>query len=503
MNHLNNRLCWRPSCTSHRNEEAEVTGMKSRWFSGSAYALRSNTLNFYSECERTAGLVKTHLYGLPIYVATDPMIIEDVLVRKHRCFVKSAGLRATQRGFGQGLLTSDRELWRQQRRIMQPAFQTRRVEQYRESMERATDRLLTSIGPGGERNIHRDMTDLCFEALASCLFGDDVMAGRELIAQAADALHGFHEHYSKWIGSLGGVLFALIRATSTAFGRPDFVIDPSCLPTAYARKFREAMDALDGFVEKVIRRRRSLPRQNDLLGLLLAATDDSGRPLTHQQIRDEVVTMFFAGHETGAAVLTWTLYLVARHPELATKLAKHIETGDEGELIDQVLREAMRLYPPAYRISRTVVETCELGGMEVRAGGELVIPQWAVHRSPRYYKDPERFWPERWTEEFTAKLPKFAYFPFGGGPRTCIGNTFGLIESKFVLTSLLRRFEIATAGEDPPPLQAGGEPPPKKKLLEIEACKREGKHAAPNPTPAPPTPTQSTFPSAGAEPTKK
>ncbi len=446
--------------------------MKSRWFSGSAYALKSNTLNFYSECERTAGLVKTHLYGLPIYVATDPTIIEDVLVRKHRCFVKSAGLRATQRGFGQGLLTSDRELWRQQRRIMQPAFQTRRVEQYRESMERATDRLLTSIGPGGERNIHRDMTDLCFEALASCLFGDDVMAGRELIAQAADALHGFHEHYSKWIGSLGGVLFALIRATSTAFGRPDFVIDPSCLPTAYARKFREAMDALDGFVEKVISRRRSLPRQNDLLGLLLAATDDSGQPLTHQQIRDEVVTMFFAGHETGAAVLTWTLYLVARHPEIATKLAKHIETGDEGELIDQVLREAMRLYPPAYRISRTVVETCELGGMEVRAGGELVIPQWAVHRSPRYYKDPERFWPERWTEEFTAKLPKFAYFPFGGGPRTCIGNTFGLIESKFVLTSLLRRFEIAPADEHEPELQLGVTLLPRDNSLKLRLSRR-------------------------------
>jgi len=250
------------------------------------------------------------------------------------------------------------------------------------------------------------------------------------------------------------------------------VIDPSCLPTAYARRFRKAMEALDAFVETVILRRRSLPKQNDLLGMLLAATDDSGQPLTQQQIRDEVVTMFFAGHETGAAVLTWTLYLLARHPEITTKLAKQIEKGDEDELIDQVVREAMRLYPPAYRISRTVVETCEIGGMEVKAGGELVIPQWAVHRSPRYYEDPERFWPERWTDEFTAKLPKFAYFPFGGGPRTCIGNAFGMIESKFVLTRLLRRFEIALADEREPELNLGVTLLPKDNSLKLRLNRR-------------------------------
>lgn len=391
--------------------------------------------------------MRTHLFGVPIYIVTDPFIIEDVLVRKHRCFVKSAGLRATQRGFGQGLLTSDRDLWRQQRRIMQPAFQTHRVEQYRASIERATDRLISSIGSGGERNVHRDMTDLCFESLALTLFGEDVLAGRALIAQAADALHGFHDHYSKWVGSVGGMLFAVMRFTSTALGRPDFVIDPSKLPTAYARRFREAMDALDNFVLSVICRRKRQSPRNDLLGMLLSATDDAGRPLTQQQIRDEVVTMFFAGHETGAAALTWTLYLLARHPEVGGKLSRQIGAGTEDELIDQVLREALRLYPPAYRISRTVVETCRLGGIKIRAGGELAIPQWAVQRSPRYYHQPECFRPERWTEEFTGTLPKFAYFPFGGGPRTCIGNAFGMIESKFVLTSLLRRFEFTVADE--------------------------------------------------------
>src|SRR5215470_10448064 len=123
--------------------------MFSRWLSGSAFALSSNTLEFYSDCERRGGLVKTHVWGLPVYVITDPVLIEEVLVRKHRCFVKSAGLRATERGFGQGLLTSDRELWRQQRKIMQPAFQLHRVEQYRKCIEQATDRLLATFGEGG------------------------------------------------------------------------------------------------------------------------------------------------------------------------------------------------------------------------------------------------------------------------------------------------------------------------------------------------------------------
>ena len=212
--------------------------LKTPWLSGSASALGSDTLEFYSECERIGGIVKTHVWRLPVYVVTDPSLIEDVLVRKHRCFVKSAGLRATARGFGQGLLTSDRELWRQQRKIMQPAFQLHRVEQYRQWIERATDRLLAGFGDGGERNIHRDMTDLCFEALTVSLFGEDMMDQREVVLQAAEALHHFHEHYSKWIGSFGGLLFTIFRAASTAVGRPDFVVDPSRLPTSFARRFR-------------------------------------------------------------------------------------------------------------------------------------------------------------------------------------------------------------------------------------------------------------------------
>jgi cytochrome P450 len=355
---------------------------------------------------------------------------------------------------------------------MQPAFHPQRVEHYRESMEHAMDRLLASWGSAGERNIHRDMTDFCFEVLALSLFGEDMAEGRLLIAQAADALHEFHDHYLKSIGSLGGLLYTLVRAITTAAGRPDFVVDPSCLPTASSRKFRSAMDELDMFVESVISRRRRQPARDDLLGMLLSAKDESGRPLTPQQLRDEVATMFFAGHETGAAALTWAFYLLARHPHVQAKLAGQMETGDEDELSNQVMREAMRLYPPAYRIGRTVVETCALAGVEVRAGAELIIPQWAVHRSARYYEEPERFRPERWTADFTARLPGFAYFPFGGGHRTCIGNNFGMIESKFVLNRVLRRFELTRPDPGEPALQMGVTLLPKDNSLMLSIRRR-------------------------------
>ena len=451
------------------------------WLSGSAFALRSNTLDFYADCERRGGLVKTHVWRLPVYVVTDPQLIEDVLVRKHRSFMKSAGLRATQRGFGQGLLTSDGKLWRQQRRIMQPAFHAHRIERYQTAIEQATERLIASMGIGGERNIHRDMTDLCFEALTLSLFGQNMMRVRRLVAEAADALHAFHEHYSQWIGSLGGLAFTVMRTISTALGRPDFVIDPTILPTAYSRKFRDAVEALDLVVTDLIRERRQHAGDgnDDLLELLVSARDNTGRPLAERQIRDEIVTMFFAGHETGAAALSWAFYLLARHPEAADKAVREWDAGDGGAFIDMVMREAMRLYPPAYRISRTVIETVQLDDVKIKAGAELVIPQWAIHRSPRYYVNPEVFRPERWSSESVATLPHFAYLPFGGGPRTCIGNTFGMVENRSVVSRILRQFEFE-APRQAPALDLGVTLLPKNNTLKLNLTRRTRLHSHSN-----------------------
>jgi cytochrome P450 len=420
----------------------EASGLPLEWLHGGALEARDDILGFYRRCEEQGGLVKTHIWRLPVYVVTAPELIEEVLIRKQKHFIKSAGLRSTRFAFGQGLLTSDRELWLHQRRTMQGAFHGRQLQRYARLIEEACQRLLDTYRDGQIRNVHKDMTDLCFEVLARSLFGEPLPEARELVAAAAEALHAFHHLHAQWIGAAGGLAFAAVRAVATAMGRPDFVVDPTLLPTPYARRFRKAVQELDAFVAALVARKRKQPPGDDLLSLLLTGTDAAGAPLGDRQIRDEVVTMFLAGHETSASALTWTLYLLARHPLLAQSLAQQLDQGGGEALLEQVIREGLRLYPPAYRISRTTVSACDLGGQPVRPGVEIMIPQWAVQRSARYYDAPDAFRPERWTPEFIERLPRFAYFPFGGGPRTCIGSGFAQMESVIVLAAIARRFAL-------------------------------------------------------------
>jgi len=411
------------------------------WLYGGALDAREDILSFYRRCEEEGGLVRTHIWRLPVCVVTAPELVEEVLIRKQHCFIKSAGLRSTRFAFGQGLLTSDRDLWLRQRRTIQAAFHSRQLELYGRLIEDACGRLLNGYRDGEVRNVHHDMTELCFEVLARSLFGEELPEARELVAAAAEALHAFHHLHSQWIGAAGGLAFAAVRALATALGRPDFVVDPTLLPTSYARRFREAVQALDRFVAGLIERRRHAETGNDVLSLLLSTRFD-GEPMDDQQIRDEIVTMFLAGHETSASSLTWTLHLLARDPKVAELLAHQIDQGGGDELLDQVIREGLRLYPPAYRISRTTVTRCRIGEHEVKPGVEMMIPQWAIQRSARYFDAPDEFRPERWTRSFTEELPRFAYLPFGGGPRTCIGSAFAQMESSLVLSAICRRFSL-------------------------------------------------------------
>jgi cytochrome P450 len=409
-----------------------------RQLSGSAYALAGDTLAFYQQCERSSGIVRTHCWGLPVFIVTDPLLIEEILIRKKECFVKSAGLRANRRAFGVGLLTSDGAVWQRQRQIMQPAFRVSKLDSYWPWLETATERVLAGWGNCGVCDIYDEMTDLCFEILAVPLFGEDMAGVRPLIIEAAAALHDFHQSFSRGV-AIGGLAITAMRAIATFLGRPDFFFDPSLLPTKYAKRLRLAIADLDRFVYRFIDRRAAQPLRDDLMSMLIAGRDSNGRALQRQQIRDEIVTMFFAGHETGAASISWALYLLAKHRDVAARLAAEPQGGP---LAHQVLHESLRLYPPAYRVSRTVVQTCELGSMTVPAGAELVIPQWAVHRSSRYFEEPDSFRPERWTPALMKTLPKFAYFPFGGGQRICIGNHFGLQEGVRIVSEITRRFEL-------------------------------------------------------------
>ena len=422
------------------------------WLHGGALDAREDILGFYRRCEEEGGLVRTHIWRLPVYVVTAPELVEEVLIRKQRCFIKSAGLRSTRLAFGQGLLTSDRDLWLRQRRTIQAAFHARRLELYRGLADEACRRLLDGYRPGEIRNVHQDMTELCFEILARSLFGEELPEARALVGAAAEALHAFHHLYSQWVGAAGGLVFAAVRALATALGRPDFVVEPTLLPTSYARRFRQAVRELDAFVAALIERRRRENRDGDFLSLLLSARDDAGMPLHESQIRDEIVTMFLAGHETSASSLSWTLHLLARHPRVAQELALQLDQDGGSELLDQVFREGLRLYPPAYRISRTTVARCRIGDEEVKPGTEIMIPQWAIQRSARHFEAPDEFRPERWTPSFVESLPRFAYLPFGGGPRTCIGSSFAQVEASVILRAMCRRFTLGVpAGSEAKP----------------------------------------------------
>lgn len=412
------------------------------WLHGAALEARRDVLAYYRRCEQEQGMVRTHIWRLPVCVVTAPELVEEVLIRQRRCFIKSAGLRSTRLAFGQGLLTSDGDLWLRQRRALQAAFHARQLERYGRLMEDSCQRLLDGYVDGEVRNIYRDMTQLCFEVLARSLFGEELPEAMGLVGAAAAALHAFHHLHAQWVGAAGGLAFAGIRALATALGRPDVVLDPALLPTSYARRFRRAIRALDVFVAELVDRRRRRGGGDDFLSLLLSARDDQGRPLDDRQIRDEIVTMFLAGHETTASGLSWTIDQLARHPQVAHTLALQLDRGGGGELLEQVIREALRLYPPAYRISRTTVATCRLDDEEIRPGTEIMIPQWAIQRSPRYFDAPDEFRPRRWTPSFIENLPRFAYLPFGGGPRSCIGSTLAHVESSVVLREICRRFVL-------------------------------------------------------------
>jgi cytochrome P450 len=220
------------------------------------------------------------------------------------------------------------------------------------------------------------------------------------------------------------------------------------------RRFHCTAQRLDEIVFGIINERRANKSdRGDLLSMLLAAQDEDGSHMTDQQLRDEAMTLFLAGHETTALTMSWTWYLLAQNPEVESKLQAELETVLGGrtpaiadlpalKYADQIIKEAMRLYPPAYAMGRQALQEFQLGGYRIPAKAQIFFFQYVTHRDPRYFSDPEQFKPERWTEEFVKQLPRYAYFPFGGGPRLCIGNSFAMMETVLMLTTIAQQFRL-------------------------------------------------------------
>jgi cytochrome P450 len=323
------------------------------------------------------------------------------------------------------LIGSEGDFWLRQRRLIQPAFLRERVASYGANMVAAAERRLAAWQHGETHDMQVEMAQITLEIVAQALFGADV---------TAECRH------------VGIALEEALRCFVARMQNP--IILPEWVPTPTSLRLRRAVRRLDAIVYRMIEeRRRRREERDDLLSLLLHAQDEDGSRMTNQQLRDETMTLFLAGHETTALALTWTWYLLAQHPEVEARLVDELErvvggrtptVADMSRLryTERVIQEVMRLYPPVYAIGREAVQDCVIGGYHVPAGTTLLMSQWVMHRHPRYFPAPEVFNPDRWTEEHAKRLPKYAYFPFGGGPRVCIGNTFAMLEAVLVLATL-------------------------------------------------------------------
>lgn len=378
--------------------------------------------------------VRTRL-PLQLYFVADPACIEEILVKKADRFRKDRTSRLLSRVVGNGLLVNDGESWRRQRRLLQPAFHQRQLQSYAAAMVGAIERAAATWQTGEVRNVHEDMMAVTLNIVAEALFGADV---------SADA------------GHMGRIISELMEEFGRILGLAARFQPPAWVPTPANRRFRASARKVDRVILRVIdarRRNPSGPAQDDLLSLLIAARDEDGSTMTDAQVRDEAVTLFLAGHETTALALTYSLYLLALHPECQARVADELarvldgRTPGLGDLeslkyTDAVLHESMRLYPPAWVMARQALTEVEIGGFHFPKGAEFVMTPWVVHRDPKSFADPEAFKPERWEGDLAQRLPRFAYFPFGGGPRVCIGNRFAMMEAKLVLAVALQRFRF-------------------------------------------------------------
>ncbi len=369
--------------------------------------------------------------GLLLY---HPDAIEEVLVTRARDFVKTPGIRLLRRLLGDGLFVSEGDLWLRQRRLMQPAFHRQRVAAYGEVMATYSTRRAAGWHDGAVMDIHPEMMALTRDIAAKTLFDADVLDEARVID---DASHFLAEYFGKRFGSL-------------------LQLVPSWVPTPANLRLRRAVRGLDEVVYRMIADRRRRPADRvDLLSILLQAQDaDDGSRMTDRQVRDEVMTLFLAGHETTAVALSWAWHLLGQYPEVDARLADELRAVLGGRpptvadlpalrYTEMVITESMRLYPPAYGIARQAVKPTEVAEQPMRPGAFVIMPAWVVHRDARWFDKPDQFRPERWDADAARRLHRFAYFPFGGGPRQCIGNTFAMMEAILVLAAIAQRFRLA------------------------------------------------------------
>jgi cytochrome P450 len=399
---------------------------------GNLHQLGKDPLGFFTRATREHGsMVRFRVGAKRLLLLTEPDAIEQVLV-VHRAVTQKDPITASlSLVLGQGLITAEGDFWLQNRRRIAPTFQPKHIQRLAEVMARSAEAGVAEI-PTGERDVYQDMLDVALEIVKRTLFSHTRVDLAPVGPLLDEMMWSFHIGIHTWRRLL-----------------------PPWVPTRTRRRLLSTSAKLGELVDSIIAERRASTQPgDDLLGRLLAARDDDGNGMPDSQVRDEAITLILAGHETSALTLSYTLMLLAQHPDVQARLVcelqdvvgDHTPTAAHAKRLpyaDAVIREAMRLYPPAWAIGREATTPIQVGDVEVPAGTQILIPQWVVHRDPRWFAEPLAFRPERWLDERAKALPRFAYFPFGGGPRICVGNHFARLESLMLLAVWMRRFEVA------------------------------------------------------------
>jgi cytochrome P450 len=400
---------------------------------GSLPAARRDPLKLFGEAFRDYGeVVRFHFGPLVAHMVSSPAGVNHILAENNKNYGKQTrGYESLRYVLGNGLLTSEGEFWKRQRRIAQPAFHRQRIASFAQTMVRAASEAaaLLEAQRGDVVDVHDAMMRLTLRIVGETLLGHD---------PSADA------------GEVGSALAFLLSVVAERSSRMLFFGRP-ILPTPENFRIRRSLKTLDAVIERIVAERRKKPG-DDLLSMLMEAKDEAtGESMDDRQLRDEAMTIFLAGHETTANALTWTWLLLSRYPAALRELRAELQSvlgGRAPSMEDlpklrfnkMVIEESMRLYPPAWIIARSASAADEIGGYEIPAGSIVFVSPWIVHRHPGLWDDPEGFDPQRFSSE--KALPKGAYFPFGGGPRQCIGNSFATMEAELLLATIAQRVKF-------------------------------------------------------------
>jgi cytochrome P450 len=405
-------------------------------FSSIVYRPGRNPLTYFSGLVREYGeIVHLKAAGEHMFLVTNPRHVRDILVTNQRNFRKGRGLERSKALLGEGLLTSEGETHLRQRRLLQPTFHKDRIAGYASVMTEYAGRAIGRWTDGATIDAADDMMRLTLNVVAKTLFDADVESQARDVGVALAAVMG-----AFWIRML------------------PFADTIERLPLPALRRAREARATLDRIIYRIIAERRQSPGdRGDLLSMLLMARDeDDGRGMSDEQVRDEVMTIFLAGHETTANALSWAWYLLSQAPEVEARLHEELDRVLAGRLpriedipllgfAEKVVTEAMRLYPPAWMIGRRAIAAFAIDTYSVPARSLVLVSPYLTQRDARFFPDPDRFDPDRWTPEFKAALPPFAYFPFGGGTRRCIGDSFAWMELVLVLSTIAQSWRLRLA----------------------------------------------------------